>query len=311
MTETAKSQTPTLRKDQMPIRYMVGDNGTISSVARKFYGDLKYNRAIYQFNTEAIGANPNVLKPGIYLILPPKSAMDSWLLKNPKLPSVTSPEPKKDASSAHQTPTTNTTRLANKVALSFDDGPSRETTHDILEILKKHNVKATFFITGDKIRGREDLITAIVKEGHQIGNHSYHHQHLTAMTPKELEENLSKTEKEVTDVLKASGEFKGMQLPEISLVRPPGGRHNSNVDTAVNNRGDKLITWNINSKDWELENNPQEIVTNVLEKADTISTQGGNILLHDRQQTKQVLDKLITELKAMSYDFIFTEEFAK
>ena len=96
-------------------------------------------------------------------------------------------------------------------------------------------------------------------------------------------------------------------------MRPPGGIHNPSVDAAVNNRGDKLINWNVNSLDWELEKNPQKIISNVLAEANTktISTKGGNILLHDRPQTKEVLDKLIKDLKARGYSFISTEEFAK
>lgn len=90
-------------------------------------------------------------------------------------------------------------RSQNKIALTFDDGPCEETKR-ILDILKKNKVKATFFIWGQKITGNESIMKRIIKEGHEVANHSYEHQRLKGKTRDYIEQDLKKCDEELAKV---------------------------------------------------------------------------------------------------------------
>jgi peptidoglycan/xylan/chitin deacetylase (PgdA/CDA1 family) len=87
-------------------------------------------------------------------------------------------------------------RDKNKIALTFDDGPSEETKK-VLDILKRYNAKATFFIWGQRIKGREKIIKRILKEGHEIGNHSFSHKWLRFRSKKFIKKDIEKCDKEL------------------------------------------------------------------------------------------------------------------
>ena len=87
-------------------------------------------------------------------------------------------------------------RKENKIALTFDDGPSEETKK-VLKILKKYGAKATFFIWGERINGREIIIEKILKEGHELGNHSYHHRRLWFKSKNYVEEDIQRCDVEL------------------------------------------------------------------------------------------------------------------
>ncbi len=129
-------------------------------------------------------------------------------------------------------------RNSNKISLTFDDGPSKET-EKILVLLKKYNAKATFFIWGQRIKGREKTIERIIKEGHEIGNHSYEHKRLTFKTQDYIFKDLKKCDKELLRL-----GFK------TDLFRPPAFSIFYNLLRVCKKLEKKIVMCDIISDDW-------------------------------------------------------------
>lgn len=104
-----------------------------------------------------------------------------------------------------------------RVALTFDDGPDDNYTSQILDILKKHNLKATFFLVGSRIKAHPDVVKRIVKEGHIIGNHTWDHQNFLKLSDKDILTEVSKTDEEL---YKIAGYHS-------TLLRPPFSFNNA------------------------------------------------------------------------------------
>ena len=173
----------------------------------------------------------------------------------------------------------------NHVVLTFDDGPDPSYTPAILATLKKHDVKAIFFLIGKNADSNPALVREILADGHKVGSHSYAHpNNFGFMSKKAVQEEIQKG-------LEALG---GM---EIKLFRPPVGITNPNVAKAVHSLGLTVVGWSVRSLD-TITKEPQKLLNRILNKV-----KGGDvILLHDTQFiTAQVLDELITELKNRSY----------
>ena len=170
-------------------------------------------------------------------------------------------------------------RSRKAVALTFDDGPNPNTTPVALELLKKYNAKATFFMVGRSVAGNEDIIKQVVAEGHQIGNHSWSHPLLTKISLEEAKSQINDT----TEALKkASGQ-------DVHIMRPPYGGINSTIQAAVDQ---SFILWNIDTLDWK-NRNTASIMREVRK------TQPGSIILmHDIHQTS--IDALPTVLQYLT-----------
>ncbi len=125
-------------------------------------------------------------------------------------------------------------------ALTFDDGPSPEYTPRILEILREHNVKATFFVTGQMVEKYPEIITAMIKDGHEIGNHSYNHFNLVLLNEKQLEEEIVLTDQAIE---KVAG-FKPV------MFRPPRGIYSNRVREKVLEQGHHIVLWTLSALDW-------------------------------------------------------------
>ena len=102
-----------------------------------------------------------------------------------------------------------------RIALTFDDGPDRQTTPPILDELHKHDIKATFFVLGRQVKKNPELLRRIVAEGHTIGNHTYDHADLSDLNEEQMRRELRSTQKAVDDAL-------GYHYPMV-LMRPPYG----------------------------------------------------------------------------------------
>jgi peptidoglycan/xylan/chitin deacetylase (PgdA/CDA1 family) len=151
-----------------------------------------------------------------------------------------------------------------KIALTFDDGPSKET-EEILEILKKNESKATFFILGKRIAGREKTIKRIIKEGHQIGNHSYSHKKLGFKSKKIIELDLRRCDKELEKL--------GIKT---NLFRPPKFSIGPSLILVCNKLKKKIIMCDVVSGDWK-KLGKENVINKILKK-----TRGGSIInLHD------------------------------
>jgi len=153
------------------------------------------------------------------------------------------------------------------VALTFDDGPNPEITPQILDILARHQINATFFVVGKKAARYPDLIKLIQSHGHQLGAHSHNHRFAWFTSPwrtwRDWEECTSTLEK-------LTGE-------KVKWVRPPWGTFNLCTWLWIKIRHKQAVLWNAEGHDWLQRQNPQNIASRVLKQIND----GSIILLHD------------------------------
>jgi peptidoglycan/xylan/chitin deacetylase (PgdA/CDA1 family) len=152
------------------------------------------------------------------------------------------------------------------VALTFDDGPNPGTTDALVSALKASGLRATLFNTGQKAASNPSLVAAEEKAGMWIGNHSYSHQHMGTMSQAGMTSELERTQKAITSA--------GGTAPKI--FRPPYGEHNATLDSAAAGLGLKVVTWDVDSRDWNGASTDQ-IVTAANQLRD-----GGIMLMHDQ-----------------------------
>ena len=188
-------------------------------------------------------------------------------------------------------------RVGKRVALSFDDGPHPSFTPKILALLKKYNVKATFFMIGCNIALYPGVAKAVEVAGHEIGNHTYTHPHMREISLTVLKEEIQKTE----NVLLQNG----MKRPH--LFRPPEGFRSEEQVRALEELGYHTVIWSLDTHDWQ--GRPtEEIVSVVLE-----GIQGGDVLLfHDytsrHNTTITALEQLIPRLLEDGYEFVVVSD---
>ncbi len=127
------------------------------------------------------------------------------------------------------------------IALTYDDGPSSSTTHRILDVLEKHNAKATFFVVGSRVDSYSDALVRAHKLGCQIGNHTYTHINLPSYSDSSIRSEISKTD----EVVK---KYTGIAP---AIARAPGGSTNKRV---LNAAGKPFIHWSVDTRDWEHRN---------------------------------------------------------
>lgn len=127
-----------------------------------------------------------------------------------------------------------------QAALTFDDGPDDRYTLQILDILKKYNVKATFFLIGQKAKAHPDVVKRIVQEGHAIGNHTWSHPDLDKIGTVKVMEEISKTQDELASII-------GYRP---TLFRPPYGAVNPADLQAISDMGLSIVNWSVDTRDW-------------------------------------------------------------
>lgn len=180
------------------------------------------------------------------------------------------------------------------VFFTFDDGPHPEYTIEILKILQRYNLRATFFVLGKKVRSYPEVLEAIKRSGHRIGNHSYSHRFVWIMPPNLIEKEFEETDKVV----------KGIIEEEPSYIRPPWGGNNLALWKHISKDGKGLVLWSLDSKDWMRNISTDDIVRNVLEKVKP----GDIILFHDgrwddiSKKTVEALPRIIEGLINRGYE---------
>lgn len=184
------------------------------------------------------------------------------------------------------------------VALTYDDGPNPPYTDQLLDVLAKHNVKATFFMIGNRVEKHPETVHRVVAEGHQIGNHSYSHPLLGFLPPLYVQRQIERTD----DLLRELG-----IIGEIAFRAPVLTRFLP-VAYVLAKRDRIHISCNVWSWDWTTQN-PDKITETVLKK----TKQGSIIVLHDgkaenkdanRSGTIEATDRIITALKRDGYRFV-------
>lgn len=178
-----------------------------------------------------------------------------------------------------------------KIALTFDDGPHEIYTKQLLKGLRERDVKATFFVLGEKAEAYPELIKEMKKDGHLIGNHTYTHIQLTKQNEKQFKEELKKTS-EIINQITGEGAM---------YVRPPYGSWNKELEEELQMFP---ILWTIDPKDW-CSKDTSAVVSNVCKNAE----ENGIILLHDQYQSSVTAAlAIIDRLKADGYEFVTVDE---
>lgn len=179
------------------------------------------------------------------------------------------------------------------VALTFDDGPHEKYTPMLLDVLKKYDAKATFFILGSCVPGNEKIIQAAYSQGNEIATHGYSHKIMTKLSTdaltKDIELSLDAIKPNITE--------------EITLLRPPYGIVNEKVIKTLDKFGLTCIKWDLDSLDWKLRNT-NKVTTRVLKQVSDKKI----ILMHDIYKTSvEAVECILKELKD-EYSFVTVTE---
>ncbi|MBT2569659.1 polysaccharide deacetylase family protein [Planococcus sp. ISL-110] len=183
------------------------------------------------------------------------------------------------------------------VVLSFDDGPSK-VLPQILDILKQQKVPAMFFWQSRLLYPARPW-QRVLDEGHVIGTHSRKHRNLVQLS----------YEEQCRDIRNSLAHIEKITGTQVVFFRPPYGRFNSDTIKAARALGLTTVMWRIASMDWELKDDPSQIIRYVTENLED----GAIILLHELEQTVAILPHLIKAIKEQGYSFSLlpTEEETK
>lgn len=178
-----------------------------------------------------------------------------------------------------------------QVALTFDDGPHQTCTPALLNGLKQRGVKATFFLMGENIAGKEPLVQRMQAEGHLIGNHGYRHIQMTKEEAEQACADIEQTEKLIQSITGKRPEY----------LRPPYGDWNEQLECRVNLT---TVLWNVDSLDWKFQNTDR-----IVRRVEKDVKDGDIILMHDIFPTSvEAALRIVDDLQKRGYEFVTVEE---
>ena len=178
--------------------------------------------------------------------------------------------------------------------LTFDAGYENGCTAQILDVLKKHEVKAAFFLVGNYMEKNADLVRRMVAEGHTVGNHTMHHCDMSRLKDK------AAFQKELEELETLYADTVGQPLPKY--YRPPQGIYSEENLRMAKELGYKTVFWSLAYVDWN--NNAQPSKEAAFRKLLPRTHDGAVVLLHSTSTTNaELLDELLTKWKAMGYRF--------
>jgi peptidoglycan-N-acetylglucosamine deacetylase len=193
-------------------------------------------------------------------------------------------------------------RGTKKLSLTYDDGPNDPHTLRLLEVLDKHNVRATFFLIGRYVQRRPEIVREIVKAGHVIGNHTFTHPLLIFKSAAEVRQELSECRRALEDATAGNSNLIS------NLFRPPFGGRRPAVLRIARELGLEPVMWNVTGYDWNAP--PSAVIEQKVGK----QIRGGDvILLHDgghkemgadRSQTVLATDRLLARYKSEGYELV-------
>jgi peptidoglycan/xylan/chitin deacetylase (PgdA/CDA1 family) len=178
-----------------------------------------------------------------------------------------------------------------KIALTFDDGPHPRYTEELLDGLAEREVKATFFLLGQNIEGREEIIERMAREGHLIGNHTYYHVDITRLSQREACREILDTSEKITAI---TGQ-------PVEYIRPPFGNWDKELECEVMMLP---IFWSVDTLDWTTKNEDQ-----IVQKVVTKIEENDIILMHDSyDSTVKAALRIVDLLQAEGYEFVTADE---
>ena len=185
------------------------------------------------------------------------------------------------------------------IYLTFDAGYENGCTAKILDVLKKHQVKAAFFLVGNYIEKNEDLVRRMVQEGHIVGNHTMHHYDMSKLSDQ------AAFAKELTDLEVLYKSVTGEEMPKF--YRPPQGIYSQENLQMAKELGYKTVFWSLAYVDWN--NDAQPTREQAFSKLLPRIHNGAVVLLHSTSHTNaEILDELLTKWKESGYRFASIEE---
>lgn len=177
-----------------------------------------------------------------------------------------------------------------KVAISFDAAWGADHTEDLLTILKKYDVKTTFFLVGFWVDKYPEMVKRIDEEGHEIGNHSSKHPHMSELSKEQIVEELSKT----------SNKIEAITNKKVILFRPPFGDYNNRLIVTSRELGLQVIQWDVDSLDYK-DYGSDAIVKRVLSKVKN----GSIVLFHNNATyTEDALPVILENLQKEGYRIV-------
>ena len=183
--------------------------------------------------------------------------------------------------------------------LTFDAGYENGCTEKILDVLKKHEVQAAFFLVGHYVEKNADLVRRMGAEGHTVGNHTMHHPDMSAISDK------TAFTKELQDLEELYRETTGKELSKF--YRPPQGIYSEENLRMAKELGYKTVFWSLAYVDWN--NDAQPTREQAFEKLLPRTHPGAVVLLHSTSKTNaEILDELLTKWKEEGYRFGTLEE---
>lgn len=178
--------------------------------------------------------------------------------------------------------------------LTFDAGYENGCTEKILDTLKKHDVKAAFFLVGNYVEKNADLVRRMVDEGHIVGNHTMHHPDMSRIAD---EDSFAKELQALEELLQS---VTGKEMPKY--YRPPQGTYSEENLKMAQKLGYKTVFWSLAYVDWN--NDAQPTAQQAFRKLLPRAHNGAVVLLHSTSKTNaQILDELLTKWKAAGYQF--------
>lgn len=182
------------------------------------------------------------------------------------------------------------------VALTFDDGPHAKNTAKVLDVLKRHEVRATFFLVGENVERHPELVARMVGEGHIVANHTLSHDAKFPLWSRiKMEDNIMACS---DAIYRAAGR-------RTRLFRPPFGVTVPAIGKAMSALGHNVIGWSIRSYDTMRRSSRKSVAKRVIKRLHP----GAIILLHDRcEGAEELLEDIITQGRARGYSFVALDE---
>ena len=193
-------------------------------------------------------------------------------------------------------------RGSKQIALTFDDGPNDPHSLNLLDVLSRHEVRATFFVIGRYVRQRPDIVQEIARRGHVVGNHTFSHPLLIFKSSQRMRQEIVECQEAIRDAIGESA----------NLFRPPWGGRRPGTFSIVEQLGLRPVMWNVTGYDW---NAPS---ADYIEQRVIKKIRGGDVvLLHDgshaafgvdRSNTVQAAERLLSRYKSEGREFVTVSE---